>query len=271
MQVFLSWSGERSKATAAALHDLLPTLLQPVTCWMSESDLPKGKPWFENLKKNLDSIVFAIVCTTPENCGSQWLLWESGFLSSTSKLGDRHVVPLAVGMAKGAIGGPLSIYQGADVTHDDMFRLIGNINMALDEGRRVPDAVLGRTFELIWPTLEKRLQAAVALESPQPPAKLREQPDQQDEMLALLRQQQREGADIKAMTEQIDLKLKLMSLQIRAIDRGAGFFSPMASALNADNIIRPESGALGLIGQQPNTTIALDELAKRADKSNEPK
>ncbi len=281
MQVFLSWSGERSKAAAGALHELLPSILQPVTCWMSENDLPKGKPWFEELRKKLDSIVFAIVCATPENRDSQWLLWESGFLSSASGLGDRHIVPLAIGMEKGAIGGPLAIYQGADITRDEMFRLVRNINSALHEDRRVPGVALERTFQHVWASLEERLKAAVAL-TPAEPAKAQAQPDQQEEILALLRQQQREGADIKTLAERIDLNLKLFSLQIRSADKlapsnlsGLGNLNLSAlgnlgalnqinpEALNPDNIVRPGSGAIGLRGEYPNTTLALDERTKR--------
>jgi len=44
MKVSLSWSGARSKAAALALHDLLPSILQPISCRMSEESIPLVPP-----------------------------------------------------------------------------------------------------------------------------------------------------------------------------------------------------------------------------------
>jgi hypothetical protein len=162
---------------------------------MSEGGIAKGKPWFDQLAKELNGILFGIYCVTPENKSSDWMLWEAGFLSCASSVGARHVAPLAVGMSKGEIRGPLSIYQATDCTRDDLWRLIGVINAALHEDKRVAIPVLERTFGYVWPHLEKRIAEAVALPaslpSPVPEAQ------QMSEILALLRDNQREIAEIK--------------------------------------------------------------------------
>jgi hypothetical protein len=80
MKVFISWSGERSKAVAETLTELLPAILQPIECWISEESLEKGKPWFEQLRTELDKILFGIFCVTPENEKSPWMQWEAGVL-----------------------------------------------------------------------------------------------------------------------------------------------------------------------------------------------
>src|SRR5258707_599889 len=42
MRVFLSWSGERSAAVAAAFPEWLPNVIQAVQPWMSASDIEQG-------------------------------------------------------------------------------------------------------------------------------------------------------------------------------------------------------------------------------------
>jgi hypothetical protein len=199
MQVFLSWSGPRSKLVATALNEYLPLMLHPISCWISEADLPKGKPWFDELTKALNSIIFALICVTPENESAPWLLWESGFLSSASALGDRRIVPLAVGRPKNSLSGPLSIYQATDTSREDIQRLILQINAALPEDRQVVADKVQRTFNHIWPELERKLIAALAIpiDAKKPPQP--EPREQQSEVLALLRQQQRAGAELKSM------------------------------------------------------------------------
>jgi len=209
MKIFLSWSGPRSKAVAVALNELLPSILQPVTCWMSEGGIAKGKPWFDQLSGALKEILFGVFCVTPENRDSAWMQWEAGFLSSASALGDRHVAPLAIGMSKGALSGPLSIYQGTDSDKEDMLRLIKDINNALSEDKRVPLQTLEITFGYVWPALEQRIAVAIALPSEAPTEpKVSESERLAAETVALLRDNQRETAETKAMIRRLEAGLE---------------------------------------------------------------
>jgi hypothetical protein len=203
MKVFLSWSGDRSKAVASALNDLLPSILQPVTCWMSEGGIAKGKPWFDQLAKELNAIVFGVFCVTPENKDSEWLLWEAGFLSSSTAVGERHVAPLAIGMSKGSLAGPLSIYQGTDTNKEDLFRLVREINNAVTEEKRVPVATLRKTYEYVWPDLEQRIAAAQSIRVNAPVVAKPSTNDQLDQVVALLREGQRETANLQAQMLQL--------------------------------------------------------------------
>src|SRR5260370_7231044 len=85
--VFLSWSGPRSKSAAEALKDWLPNILQTARPWMSATDIEKGTRWREEVAAALDTMKAGIICLTPENLTAEWLLFEAGALS---KIRDPH-------------------------------------------------------------------------------------------------------------------------------------------------------------------------------------
>ena len=76
--IFLSWSGPRSKSTAQALKEWLPNVLQAAEPWMSATDIDKGTRWREEVSAALDTMKAGIICLTPENLTAQWLLFEAG-------------------------------------------------------------------------------------------------------------------------------------------------------------------------------------------------
>src|SRR5258708_25766630 len=48
--------------------------------WISREDLAAGTFWSESLQKELDGFDAAILCLTPENTRSPWMLFEAGAL-----------------------------------------------------------------------------------------------------------------------------------------------------------------------------------------------
>jgi len=260
VQVFLSWSGQRSKAVASALKELLPPMLHSITCWMSENDILKGKPWFEELTKALNSIVFAIVCVTRENTNSPWMLWEAGFLSSASGLGDRHIVPLAIGLKKESLGGPLSVYQAVDTSREDFLRLVKRINEAVDKDKRIEPDVLESTFRYIWPELDKKLEAAAAIavdEAPPPPE---ETGVVQAEILGLLRQQQRETANLRATIEEVINKPVLPLSHYITPPTGALTLSDLAR--NPISLAASSTPLSVAAGAPPQNPLILNDLLR---------
>ena len=72
MQVFISWSGVRSKEVAVAIADWLSQVIQAVDPWIS-SDIDKGARWSPEIAGRLEESKVGIVCLTKENLDNRWI------------------------------------------------------------------------------------------------------------------------------------------------------------------------------------------------------
>jgi hypothetical protein len=96
--VFISWSGDRSKHVALALRDWLPMVLQAAKAFMSATDIVKGSRGLVELAGTLEVVKVGIICLTPENLSAPWLLFESGALSKTLDKGTLVCTYLLAGL-----------------------------------------------------------------------------------------------------------------------------------------------------------------------------
>lgn len=78
LRIFISWSGERSRTVAEALHQWLADVLHVVEPWLSAADIEKGSKWAQAVTGELERASFAVLCLTPENLTAPWLLFEAG-------------------------------------------------------------------------------------------------------------------------------------------------------------------------------------------------
>lgn len=150
-KVFLSWSGERSRGMATYLSIWLPRVIQNCRTWISDRDIEKGQRWFEEIGKNLEAHNFGIICTTPENYMSPWLLFEAGALSKS--IGRSRVCPLLLGMSPRELRGPLQQFQATVVEKADILKLVKTINASLQKLQLDRDVLLD-CFLRFWPDLE---------------------------------------------------------------------------------------------------------------------
>src|SRR5215216_5919033 len=128
MKVFLSWSGDRSKAVADALYNWLPTIIQSVETWMSEHNIDKGTRGIPEISRNLEQTHFGIICLTPENLNAPWLLFEAGALSKSQD--DARVWTLLYELEYTDVEGPLSQFQHTRAKKNDVRKLLDAINRA---------------------------------------------------------------------------------------------------------------------------------------------
>jgi hypothetical protein len=159
MRIFLSWSGDRSKAIADVLRAWIPDVIQTVEPWASQADIQPGVRWAEVLARALQQTRFGIICLTPENLAAPWILFEAGALSKALK--NTRVCPYLCDLAPHTLAGPLSQFQAVESNKEGTLRLLVAINEAMGETALEPRR-LTRSFDKYWPDLESRLRAVMA-------------------------------------------------------------------------------------------------------------
>ena len=154
MNVFLSWSGERSKALAEALREHLPLVIQQAQPWFSPEDIDKGSRWLADLTQQLQKQGIAIVCITRESLSSAWLLFEAGALSKA--LDASWVCPVLLDVEPSDLNGPLAQFQSTRITKEDIRRLLGTLNKRLEAP--LADTQIDRLHDLLWPDFEAKIK-----------------------------------------------------------------------------------------------------------------
>ncbi len=154
MEIFISWSGERSLAVAKSLRNWLPKVIQVLRPWISAQDIDKGSRWLIELSEKLKDTNFGIICLTSENLNEPWLLFEAGALSKAIE--TTFVCPILLDIEPSEVKGPLSQFQLTKYQKNEMLALLQTINNVLENGR-IADDFLYETFQLWWPKLESEI------------------------------------------------------------------------------------------------------------------
>src|SRR5439155_27102989 len=131
MKVFISWSGERSKAVAEALRYWLPKVIQAIEPWMSADDIEKGTRWRSGIADELGQSSVGIICVTRENLDSTWIHFEAGALSKQQQ--NTFVCSFLFALAPTDIREPLSQFQATKAQKEDLRKLLSTINNALGD------------------------------------------------------------------------------------------------------------------------------------------
>jgi len=154
MEVFISWSGERSKIFAELFHDFVKRLLHPLKPWMSSIAIQKGQRWSKEIGDRLSNDMIGVICITPENQDSQWLLFEAGAISKVIE--EAKVCPILIGMDKTDLKGPLSQFQATSLDKVDIYNLMCSLNNLLGDYKREKE-LLKEEFEEKWDNFKKSI------------------------------------------------------------------------------------------------------------------
>ena len=154
MKIFISWSGELSRAVALALREWISVVLPFAEAWVSSEDIPKGSRWEAELATELNTTHCGILCLTPDNIQEPWLNFEAGALSKTFQRMPVH--PFLLGVRPADLTGPLSQFQATQFTRDDVQKLVRIINDAAGAATLSKER-LDQNFQTCWPDLERRV------------------------------------------------------------------------------------------------------------------
>jgi hypothetical protein len=66
--------------------------------WMSSENILAGARWNPEVVGHLSKTRFGVICVTPENLSSPWLVFEVGALAKTIE--ETYVCPYLVGLDK---------------------------------------------------------------------------------------------------------------------------------------------------------------------------
>lgn len=183
MKIFISWSGDRSKALAEVLYQWLPAVIQAVKPYYSPDDIAKGTRWGVEIAKELEASRVGLICLTPDNPTAPWIMFEAGALSKS--LDQSRLCPILFDLDPSDIQGPLVQFQACRFGREEMDRVVRMINGELGDQALAPD-VLASVFDMWWPQLQERVAEVLATQDSAPPVS-RSEREILEELLELMR------------------------------------------------------------------------------------
>ena len=152
MNIFLSWSGERSRAVSDLLDEWLQCVIQAVEPWMSSKDIDRGTLWFSEISDQLQNTSIGIICLTRDNLEKPWILFEAGALAKGLK--NTRVCTFLIDLEPNDVGTPLSQFNHTMPDKAGLWALVRTLNNALQE-KGLKEKTLEQVFEMYWPTFKE--------------------------------------------------------------------------------------------------------------------
>ncbi len=194
MKVFISWSGDRSKAVAELLDEWLQCVLQAIDPWMSSKDIDRGSLWFSELSDQLADTKLGIVCLTQDNKTKPWILFEAGALAKG--LSSNRVCTFLVDLQPTDIANPLAQFNHTFPDKQGVFDLLRTINASLGD-KSLKERVLQKVFDTYWPQFEVGFKSSLEANPPSEDVPPRSDGSILEEVLTSVRRLDRRMRDIE--------------------------------------------------------------------------
>ena len=158
MNIFISWSGDRSKIVAEGIRELLALLIDSKNIFLSNHSIEKGSRGREAIERALNEDMFGIFCMTKENLLSPWMHYEAGAIAKAGP--EARVWTLLLDVNPTDIQEPLAAFQHTDAAkREDLLKLVHEINNRLDPKKET--LPLEKIFKLAWPEFEASTKQAL--------------------------------------------------------------------------------------------------------------
>ncbi|MBE3904872.1 toll/interleukin-1 receptor domain-containing protein [Vibrio parahaemolyticus] len=158
MEVFISWSGDKSRKAAEVLRDWLPSVIQMVKPYFTPKDIDKGQRWSSDIAGKLELSQFGIILLTRDNINAPWILFEAGALSKN--LNHSRVCPILLDLKPADLSGPLVQFQATPFNKEEIRKLVGAVNDSMGDNG-INEKTLDNSFEKWWPDLERELDQII--------------------------------------------------------------------------------------------------------------
>ncbi|MFJ3409478.1 hypothetical protein [Pseudomonas protegens] len=188
MKIFISWSGNRSRAVAEVLSDWIKCVLQASEPWISTRHIDRGSLWFTEINEKLRDISVGIVCLTQENKDKPWILFESGALAKG--LSTNRVCTFLVDLQPHDLTDPLAQFNHTKPDKNGVWELVRTLNSCLLE-KALDERVLEKAFDVYWPIFQTEFASAISNNEPEKQAKPRAKEDVLMEILSVTREMSR--------------------------------------------------------------------------------
>jgi len=247
MQIFISWSGLRSKHIALSFKSWLGSVIQSLEPWISP-DTEKGSRWNETLSGKLETSKIGIICLTKDNRNAPWILFEAGALSKSKA---DHVCTFLYDLKPADVKFPLAQFQHTENNKGDIFKLVTTINeLAPKAGeKKLLDDVLKKSFETYWGQLSDELTKTPRLDGPKGGESERGEKDMLQEVLGTVRNLQTALQDVKA---RVDASLAAQTFLPHAIQRDDNFGNIQTFRPFGGNPYETNVGVVGVGLTEPN-------------------
>jgi hypothetical protein len=126
MNLFLSWSGPRSKEFAIFMKDWLDSVFPNLKLFMSQ-DIEKGVGWLSEITDALQKSDMGIFLVTSGNINSQWINFEAGAIAKNKQSSNVFVLIIDDKLGISDLG-PFSSFQATKMVPEDIEKLILAIN-----------------------------------------------------------------------------------------------------------------------------------------------
>ncbi|EMA2554455.1 TPA: toll/interleukin-1 receptor domain-containing protein [Klebsiella pneumoniae] len=163
MKVFISWSGQRSKAVAELFNDWLKCVIQASQPWISTRDIDRGAIWFSEINDKLKDVSVGIVCLTQENKDKPWILFETGALAKG--LTTNRVCTFLIDLTPSDLQDPLAQFNHTTPNNSSVWELTRTINACLSD-KALDERILKQVFDTYWAQFESKFNKALADNEP---------------------------------------------------------------------------------------------------------